>query len=131
VPTRLAIGVNMGVTGPLSGGANPGDGVEPAPPTTEPAATPTPSGQPAGTAPAQPPKPVLPPDATGLPRLELFDRDAGAWREIALTNGKIVDVRGPGRFVDPASGTVLVRLSNERQDAVGLQLAVQLEGRME
>ncbi len=131
VPTRLAIGVNMGVTGPLTGGANSGEGVEPAPPTTDPAATPAPPGSPATEAPAAPPKPVLPPEAMGLPRFELFDRDAGAWREITLTNGKIVDVRGPARFVDPASGTVLVRLTNDRSDAIGLQLALQLEGRME
>ena len=31
---------------------------------------------------------------------------------------------------DPASGTVLLRLTNERQDAMGFQLAVQLEGEM-
>jgi hypothetical protein len=67
----------------------------------------------------------------GLPRFELFDREAGAWREIALANGTNIDVRGPARFVDPASGTILVRVSNDRQDAVGLQLALQLEGRME
>jgi hypothetical protein len=89
--------------------------VEPEPPTTE------------------PPKPAVPPDAAGLPRLELFDRDAGAWREVpGLGSGKgITEIQGPGRFVDPASGTVLVRLSNDRQDAVSFQLAVQLEGTME
>jgi hypothetical protein len=130
-PTRLAIGVNTGVTGPLKGGAVPDHEVEPAPPATEPAATPAPSGSPVTDAPAQPPKPILPPEATGLPRFELFDREAGAWREVTLANGKTVDVRGPARFVDPASGTILVRISNDRQDAVGLQLALQLEGRME
>ena len=35
---------------------------------------------------------------------------------------------GRARFVDPAFGTVLVRLTHERQDAVGLQLALQMEG---
>ncbi len=130
-PTRLAIGVNTGVTGPLKGGAVPDDEVEPAPPATEPAATPAPSGSPATDAPAQPPKPILPPEAMGLPRFELFDREAGAWRELTLANGTTIDVRGPARFVDPPSGTILVRISNDRQDAVGLQLALQLEGRME
>jgi len=132
VPTRLAIGLNLGVTGPLAGGgANPGDGVEPAPPTSEPAATPVPSGLPLTDPAAEPVKPLMPPGALGLPRVELFDREAGAWREITLVNGQTIDVRGPARFVDPASGTVLVRLSNDRQDAVSLQLALQLEGRME
>jgi len=131
-PTRLAIGLNLGVTGPLAGeGANPGEGVEPAPPTSEPAATPVPSGLPVIDAPAEPVKPLMPPGALGLPRVELFDREAGAWREITLVNGQTIDVRGPARFVDPASGTVLVRLSNDRQDAVSLQLALQLEGRMD
>jgi hypothetical protein len=81
--------------------------------------------------PAEPVKPLMPPGALGLPRVELFDREASAWREITLVNGQTIDVRGPARFVDPASGTILVRLSNDRQDAVSLQLALQLEGRME
>jgi hypothetical protein len=110
---------------------DPGDDVEPAPPTAEPAVSPAPAESPATDAPAEPPKPILPPEAMGLPRFELLDREAGAWREITLVNGKIVDVRGPARFVDPASGTVLVRLTSDRADAVGLQLALQLEGRME
>lgn len=133
VPTRLALGINMGVTGPIGGGAN-GGGVEPAPPTTEPAATPAPSGSPGTGAPDEPVKPPVPPDAVdpNLPRLELFDRDAGAWREVQdLVSGKVLEIRGPGRFVDPASGTILMRISNDRQDAVNLQLTVQLEGRME
>ncbi len=134
VPTRLALGVNMGVIGPIGGGANDGGGVEPAPPTSEPAATPAPSGIPATGAPVEPVKPAPPPDQPdqGLPRLELFDREAGAWREVQdLAPGKVLEIRGPGRFVDPASGTILVRLSNDRQDAVNLQLTVQLEGTME
>jgi hypothetical protein len=115
VPTRLALGVNMGFPGKMVDGmGNPGGSVEPAPPTGEP---------------VKPPPGVV--DAS-LPRLELFDRDAGAWREVqGLASGKVLEIRGPGRFVDPASGTILVRLSNDRQDAVNLQLAVQLEGTME
>ena len=133
VPTRLALGVNMGVTGPIAGaGSNPGGGIEPAPPASEPVATPAPSG---ASATGAPDEPVKPPPGVGdasLPRLELFDRDAGAWREVqGLASGKVLEIRGPGRFVDPASGTILVRLSNDRQDALNLQLTVQLEGTME
>jgi hypothetical protein len=134
LPTRLALGFNMGMTGPLGGGANPGGGVEPALPTSEPAATPAPSGASATGAPVGPGKPVPAPAAgdQNLPRLELFDRDAGAWREVpGLVSGRVVEIRGPARFVDPASGTILLRLSNDRQDAVNLQLSVQLEGTME
>jgi hypothetical protein len=117
--TRLAIGVNMGQVGPLGAGG----GVEPASPGSAPAATAAPANQAA---------PVPAPDpGAALPRLELFDRDAGAWREVQeLVSGKVLEVRGPARFVDPASGTILVRLTNERQDAMGLQLALQLEGEM-
>jgi len=134
VPSRLALGVNIGVPAPIGGGANPGGGVEPAPPTSERAATPAPSGASGTGAPDKPVQPPTPPGAgdPNLPRLELFDRDAGAWREVAdLVSGKVLEIRGPGRFVDPASGTILLRLSNDRQDAVSLQLAVQLEGTME
>ena len=135
VPTRLALAVNMGVPAKMDGGGeNPGGGVEPAPPTSEPAATPAPSGAAGTSAPVAPANPAPPPGAgdASLPRLELFDRDAGAWREVpGLASGKVLDIRAPGRFVDPASGTILVRLSNDRQDAINLQLSVQLEGTME
>jgi hypothetical protein len=109
VATRLAIGVNMGQAGSLKPGA--AGGVEPA-------------------LPADPAAPDVPPELkTELPRLELFDRDAAGWREVRdLVSGVVVEIRQPGRFVDPASGTVLVRLTNEGQEAVGLQLALQLEG---
>jgi hypothetical protein len=135
VPTRLALAVNMGVPAKMDGGGeNPGGGVEPAPPTSEPAATPAPSGAAGTSAPVGPANPAPPPGAgdPNLPRLELFDRDAGAWREVpGLASGKVLEIRAPGRFVDPASGTILVRLSNDRQDAINLQLSVQLEGTME
>ncbi len=134
--TRLALGINMGMPAKMDGGkgTKTGGGVEPAPPASEPAATPAPSGATGTGAPdatAQPaPLPVA--GEAGLPRLELFDRDAGAWREVpGLASGRVLEISSPGRFVDPASGTILLRLSNDRQDAVSLQLAVQLEGKIE
>ncbi len=45
-------------------------------------------------------------------------------------SGTTVEIRNPARFVDPSSGTVLLRLANDRQDTVGFQLTVQLEGEM-
>jgi hypothetical protein len=108
--------------------------VEPALPAGEPAATPAPSGASGTAAPAGPVNPVPAPAAIdpNLPGLELFDREAGAWREVqGLVSGKVLEIREPGRFVDPASGTILVRLTNARQDAISMQLAVQLEGTME
>ncbi len=140
--TRLALGVNMGMVGPLGaggGGAEP-IVVEPAPP-SDPGASAAP-GEPStgpvgggssgsgGGKPA-PDEPLVPPQDPGLPSIEVFDRDAGAWRAVAgVETGRVVEIRNPSRFADPASGTVLLRLVNERQEAVGLQLAVQLEGEM-
>ncbi len=111
VATRLALGINLGQVGPIRGG---GTDSEPIPPSTDPVApVPAPGGD------------------LGLPAIELFDREAGTWKTVPdVVSGAVVEIRDPGRFVDPASGTVLLRLTNERQDAFGLQLAVQLEGEM-
>ncbi len=129
--TRLALGINVGMAGTLGDGNDP---VEPGAPAAEgPEATPGPTTEPgAGTGPdAVPPpdEPIAPPVDAGLPTIELFDRALGDWRPVPdIVSGRVIEIRDPDRFVDPASGTVLVRLVNERQDAVGLQLAVQLEG---
>jgi hypothetical protein len=132
--TRLALGINLGMVGSLPGGAD--GAVDPAAPATEvpvpnpmPAETPTAGG---GGTTDEPMPPIAPPEVDpNLPSLELFDREAGAWREVKdLASGRTVEIRDPGRFVDPASGTVLVRLVNDRQHALGLQLAIQLEGEM-
>ena len=111
VATRLALGINLGQVGPIRGG---GTDSEPIPPSTDPVApAPAPGGD------------------LGLPAIELFDREAGTWKTVLdVVSGAVVEIRDPGRFVDPASGTILLRLTNERQDAFGLQLAVQLEGEM-
>jgi hypothetical protein len=140
VTSRLALGINMGTLGPLTrnGGA---EGTEPAPPATPvpeaspvvgptagPTAAPAPTAAP--TAAIAPPVPV--PVEAGLPRIELFDREANAWRQVKnVASGTAVEIRDPARFVDAASGTILVRLANDGQDAVNLQLSVQLEGTMQ
>jgi hypothetical protein len=83
--------------------------------------------------PPKPDEPIAPPGGgdPGLPDMELFDRTLGAWRAVgALFSGAPVEIRDPARFVDPASGTILLRLTNERQDSIGFQLSVQLEGEM-
>ena len=148
--TRLALGLNLGQSGPLGPGA--GKPIEPGAPTIEaptPSPTPAPSEAPASTAgpgevtpaplpaggppdkPVPAPAPVPVPGDPTLPGIEIFDRSAGAWRVVDdATSGQTLEIRDPSRFVDPSSGTVLLRLTNERQDAVSLQLAVQLEGEM-
>jgi hypothetical protein len=151
--TRLALGINLGQSGPL--GPAVGKPIEPGVPTNKtpapseapaPAGTPAPSEAPASTAgpgevtPAPQPAPDKPvpvpapapvPGDPTLPGIEIFDRSAGSWRPVDATSGRTLEIRDPSRFVDPSSGTVLLRLTNERQDAVSLQLAVQLEGEMQ
>jgi len=45
-----------------------------------------------------------------------------------ITPGNSIEIADPQRWVDPASGTVLVRVRSDRPDGVGFQLQVQLEG---
>jgi hypothetical protein len=147
VPSRLAFGFNLGQVGPI--GPAVGKPLEPgAPATTTPAATPgatltpatpgdTPAASPgageATSGPVLPAQPAPPPAVTdpNLPGIELFDLATGTWRPIGgVVSGKSIEIREPARFVDPSSGTVLVRLGNGRPDALSIQLAVQLEGEM-
>lgn len=126
--TRLAIAVNLGSLGAIPAG----DEIEPGASAEQPSASPEPAATAgAGGAPDQPivapPMPVDP----GLPTVELFDRETGAWRALDdLASGRAYEIARPARFVDPASGTVLIRLTNDGQDTLGLQLAFQLEGEM-
>ncbi len=136
--TRLALGVNLGMPGAI--GAVAGKPLEPGPPRADdpstrpgPSATPGSSAAPGATpgpVPAVPDQPVVAPGGDpNLPSMELFDRAVGAWRPLqGVVSGTAFEVRDPARFVDPASGTILLRLSNSRADTVGFQLALQLEG---
>ena len=45
-----------------------------------------------------------------------------------LTMGNTYDLPDPERYVDPASGTLLVRFVNDRQDQVGFSFQVRIEG---
>ena len=65
----------------------------------------------------------------GAPAVELFDRSAGTWMRLAHFSGAVpVSVAEPGRYVDPTSGTVLVRFRSGDQNGVGFSFQVQLEG---
>jgi hypothetical protein len=64
----------------------------------------------------------------GAPDIELFDRAAGGWVRLPHTAGQAVAVNQPTRYVDPTTGTVLVRLSNSRADVSGFQFFVRIEG---
>jgi hypothetical protein len=64
----------------------------------------------------------------GTPEVELFDRTTGSWVRLPHISGQAVSVNQPNRYVDPTTGTVLVRLSNNRSDGVGFQFFVRIEG---
>ena len=65
----------------------------------------------------------------GLPEVELFDVEAGIWRRLPhLDSGSRFAVSGPARFVDPATGTVLIRFVNDRSDGVGFSLDLSITG---
>lgn len=69
------------------------------------------------------------PSFDGLPELELFDRVDGAWRRFEhLQPGTRIAVVDPQRYVDPGTGTVLVRLINEHQEGVGFSLDMAITG---
>jgi hypothetical protein len=64
-----------------------------------------------------------------IPIVELFDRVSGEWMRFPhIAAGTAVEIADPQRWVDPASGAVLVRLRSDRADGVGFQFQVQLEG---
>jgi hypothetical protein len=113
--TKLTIGMNFG---------DPGGGGDPT------VVKPLPSIPPAC---PQPPTPDCgPPSFDGVPEVELFDVDQQAWRRLPhLAGGNRVAVAEPQRYVDPTSGTVLVRYVNDRSDGVGFQVDIALTGTVE
>ncbi|MFL5644699.1 MAG: hypothetical protein ACJ78L_05070 [Chloroflexota bacterium] len=68
----------------------------------------------------------------GLAEVELFDLEGQAWRRLPhFTAGTRYAVGDPARYVDPTSGTVLIRYINDRSDQVGVQVDVALTGTVE
>jgi hypothetical protein len=80
------------------------------------------------------PAPVCDPNVgcqfDGVPEIEVFDRTgAGSWiRMKHPTMGNSYDLANPERYVDPASGTLLVKFVNDKQDNVGFSFQVRIEG---
>jgi len=67
----------------------------------------------------------------GLPEVELFDRTGdGAWVRLPhLTIGGVYSVVEQDRYVDPSSGTVLVRFVNDQpESSIGFQFGVSIGG---
>ena len=69
------------------------------------------------------------PNFDGLPEVELFDQSAAAWRRLPhLDAGTRYAIAEPARYVDPATGTVLIRLVNDNSDGVGFSLDLSITG---
>lgn len=65
-----------------------------------------------------------------LPALELFDRsDGGRWlRMTQLEADGVYELEAPERYVDPSTGTLLLRFVNDVQEGIGFNIEVRLEG---
>ena len=65
----------------------------------------------------------------GLPEVELFDLTAQTWKRLPhLESGSRYSVKDPGRYVDTATGTVLLRFVNDNSDGVGFGFDLSITG---
>ncbi|OGO53537.1 MAG: hypothetical protein A2Z32_08740 [Chloroflexi bacterium RBG_16_69_14] len=65
----------------------------------------------------------------GMPDVEVFDVEAQAWRRLPhMTQGTRHAVADPARFVDPTSGTALVRYVNDHTDPVYVNPDITISG---
>ncbi len=112
-PTELAVGMNFGGDMPI---VNPVKTLEPLPSIPE--------------ACADPPKPdCVVPGFDGLPEVELLDLTNGEWVRLPhLAGGARYAVAEPTRYVDPTSGSVLVRFVNDRSDGVSFSFDLSMTG---
>jgi hypothetical protein len=65
----------------------------------------------------------------GLPEVELYDVQAGAWKRLPHLNGGIrYSVKDAARYVDPASATVRIRFVNDKAQDVGMSVEMWITG---
>lgn len=65
----------------------------------------------------------------GIPETELFDLTTSKWVRLPhLSPGPRYSVEEPTRYVDPTSGTVLIRYVNDQSDGVGFSATVAIRG---
>lgn len=65
----------------------------------------------------------------GMPEVDVFDLGDGTWRRLPhLQPGSRYALAEPERYVDPSTGTVLLRFVNEIAEGVGFSLNLELEG---
>ena len=72
------------------------------------------------------------PNFDGLPEVELYDLTSAEWKRLPhFTGGARYAIAEPARFVDPATGTVLIRLVNDNSDGVGFSMDLSITGELE
>jgi hypothetical protein len=114
-PSQLTIGMNFGEKG-LSVSPEPVKPLASIPPACEPSAT----------------DPCKPAEFDNLADIELFDIEQGAWKRLPhFQNGTQYAVDSPARYIDPMSGTVLIRFVNDVSDSVGFSIDVSISGDIE
>ena len=68
----------------------------------------------------------------GLPETELFDLTTSTWVRLPhLAQGARASVAEPTRYVDPVSGTVMVRFVNDVNEQVGFNAILSIRGTVE
>jgi hypothetical protein len=112
-PTELTMGMNFGGDMPI---VAPAKTIEPLP--SIPVAC------------ADPPTPdCVVAGFDGLPEVELFDLVTGDWVRLPhLAGGARYGIAEPTRYVDPTSGSVVVRFVNDRGDGVGFSFDLSMTG---
>jgi hypothetical protein len=70
--------------------------------------------------------------ADGLPEVEVYDVSNQEWKRLPhLSPGIRYGVTSPADFVDPTTGTVLLRYVNDRLDGVGFSVDLSITGAIE
>jgi hypothetical protein len=68
----------------------------------------------------------------GIPDIEFYDLTSSSWRRLPhLNGGSRYSVADAARYVDPATGGVLVRLINSANDQIGIQFDMAISGDVE
>jgi len=112
-PTELAMGMNFGGDLPA---VPPAKTLEPLPAIPEPCPDP-------------PTDDCAVAGFDGLPEVELFDLVSGAWVRLPhLAGGTRYAIAEPARYVDPTSGSVVVRFVNDAKDGVGFSFDLSMTG---
>jgi hypothetical protein len=114
-PSQLTVGLNFGEKG-LSVAPEPVKPLASIPPACVPSAT----------------EPCKPAEFDNLAEIDLFDIQQSAWKRLPrFQNGTQYTVDSPARYVDPSSGTVLIRFVNDVTDSVGFSIDVSISGEIE